>query len=177
MALSLGSSLIDFSLPATDGNTYTPHATLDGQKALAVVFTCNHCPYVLAWEDRMIAAANDYAAQGVRFLLIGANDAEKYPADSFEKMVEHAAEKSFPFPYLHDESQATARAYGAERTPEIFLFDANGVLAYHGAPDDNYEDPDSVTQTYLRDAIEAVLAGNTPAVASTPPKGCSIKWK
>jgi peroxiredoxin len=176
MALSIGADLIPFALPATDGNT---HSTADyaDNAALAVVFTCNHCPYVLAWEDRLIAAQKDYADKGVQFLMICSNDAEKYPTDSFDAMRTHADEKGFPFPYLHDESQAIAQAYGAERTPEIFLFDTAGKLQYHGAPDDNYEQPEAVQQTFLRDALDAVLAGETPATASTPPKGCTIKWK
>lgn len=176
MALALGSDLIDFSLPATDGNTYST-TQYEASPALAIVFTCNHCPYVLAWEDRLIAAQNDYAAKGVQFLMICANDAEKYPADSFEAMKTHGEEKGFPFPYLHDDTQDIAKAYGAERTPEIFLFDAERKLAYHGAPDDNYEQPENVSETYLRDALDALLAGEPPAIASTPPKGCSIKWK
>lgn len=176
MTLAPGADLIAFELPATDGNTYSTAQFAD-KAALAVVFTCNHCPYVLAWEDRLIAAQNDYADQGVQFLMICSNDAEKYPTDNFEAMTTHAAEKAFPFPYLHDESQDIAKAYGAERTPEIFLFDNNGKLAYHGAPDDNHERPEDVQHTYLRDALDAVLAGNTPATATTPPKGCTIKWK
>jgi peroxiredoxin len=174
--LSIGDNAIPFELPGIDGQTYSLDQYGD-QQAIAVIFSCNHCPYVLAWEDRLIQLQADYADKGVQFIAINANDAEKYPADSFDGMKSHAAEKNMNFPYLHDESQEIARAYGAERTPEIFLFDSTGKLRYHGAPDDNYENPDAVSQQYLRDALEAVLSGSAPATAETPPKGCTIKWK
>mgnify|MGYP001408019135 CR=1 FL=1 len=174
--LSLGDNAIPFELPATDGAYYS----LDnyGDKvAVAVIFSCNHCPYVLAWEDRIIKLQADYADKGVQFIAINANNAESHPVDSFDKMQDHAKEKQFNFPYLRDEDQTVASAYGAERTPEIFLFDADRTLRYHGAPDDNYENPEGVTQPYFRDALEAVLAGTAPAIAETAPKGCTIKWK
>lgn len=174
--LQPGDAAIDFTLPGIDGESYTLEDYRD-KTAVAVIFSCNHCPYVLAWEDRLIAAQADYADRGVQFLLINANDATKKPADSFEGMQAHAAEKGFNFPYLHDESQEVAKAYGAERTPEIFLFDQKGVLRYHGAPDDNYEDPGAVQAHYLRDALDAVLEGEMPPTAQTPPQGCTIKWK
>jgi len=176
MALSIGDKVIDFSLPATDGATYGTES-FDDAEALAVVFTCNHCPYALAWEPRLIEIQADYADRGVRLVGISANDADKYPADSFEKMTEHAAENNWNFPYLYDESQEIAAAYGAERTPEVFLFDKEGTLRYHGAPDDNYEDPESVEAAYFRDALDAVLGGDAPDVQETPPVGCTIKWK
>lgn len=174
--LQIGDKAIDFTLTGIDDNQ---HKLSDyaGSGALALIFTCNHCPYVLAWEDRLIQLQADFADRGVRFVAICANDSEKYPTDSFPAMKEHAAEKGFNFPYLHDETQEVARAYGAERTPEIFLFDQNGALRYHGAPDDNYDDPSAVAAHYLRDALEAVLAGNAPETATTPPVGCTIKWK
>lgn len=176
MALALGEKAIPFDLPGVDGQQHKL-ADYSDKKAVVVIFSCNHCPYVLAWEDRIIQLQADYAGKGVQFLAISANDAEKYPADSFPKMQEHAQEKGFNFPYLYDESQEIARAYGAERTPEIFLFDQAGVLRYHGTVDDNYEDPSAVTATYFRDALEAVLAGKDPETADTVPVGCTIKWK
>jgi peroxiredoxin len=175
MVLKIGASAGSFTLPGVDGKTHA----LDNYKdkaAVAVVFTCNHCPYVLAWEDRLIDIQRDYADRGVQVLAICANDAAKYPADSFENMQKHAVEKGFNFPYLHDESQEVARAYDAERTPEIFLLDKDGVLRYHGKIDDNYENPAAVTETYFRDALDAVLAGETPNVPETAPVGCTIKW-
>lgn len=174
--LKTGDNAIPFTLPGIDDKD---HALDDyGDKAaVAVIFSCNHCPYVLAWEDRMIELQGEYADKGVQFVAVGPNDAKKYPEDSFPNMKRHAAEKGFNFPYLRDESQEIARAYGAERTPEVFLFDKNGVLRYHGAIDDNYDNPNAVRQHYLRDAIEAVLADQEPATATTSPVGCTIKWK
>lgn len=176
MALRIGDTAPAFELKNIDGTLLTLDS-LKGAPALAVIFSCNHCPYVLAWEDRLIQIQNDYAARGVRFVLICANDAVKYPTDNFDAMKSHAAEKGFPFPYLHDASQEVARAYGAERTPEVFLFDADAKLAYHGAPDDNYDSAAAVRQHYLRDALDAVLAGNAPATPETQAQGCTIKWK
>jgi peroxiredoxin len=105
-----------------------------------VVFTCNHCQYARAWEDRLIDIQADYAGRGVQLVAISANDAKKYPDDSFPRMKERSEEKGFNFPYLYDEFQKVARAYGAARTPEIFLFDKGGTLRYHGTVDDNYDE-------------------------------------
>jgi peroxiredoxin len=174
--LKIGDKAIPFALPGVDDRE---HALADyaDKEVVAVVFSCNHCPYVLAWEDRMIQVQADYADQGVQLIAIGANDAEKYPADGFPKMKERAQAKGFNFPYLHDETQEVARFYGAERTPEFFVFDKGGVLRYHGALDDNYDNLNGVKSQYVRDALDAVLAGDAPAVAETPPVGCTIKWK
>ena len=174
--LQPGDRAIAFSLPGVDGKS---HGLSDygDKEAVAVVFTCNHCPYARAWEDRFVQIQADYASKGVQLLAINANDAERYPADNFDAMKQRAQEKGFNFPYLHDGTQEVAREYGAERTPEIFLVDKNGVLQYHGAPDDNHEDPSAVQQQYLRAALDAVLAGNAPPVPQTPPVGCTIKWK
>jgi peroxiredoxin len=174
--LEFGDVALPFELPAVDGQTYSLAALAEGKKATAVVFMCNHCPYVLAWLDRLIAVAKDYAGQGVALAGINANDANKYPADSFENMQNLARERGLPFPYLHDESQEIAAAYGAQRTPEIFLFDDDLRLRYHGAPDDNYDEPQAA-EPYLRQALDAVLGGSTPSVVETPPVGCTIKWK
>jgi peroxiredoxin len=174
--LHIGDEAIPFTLPGVDGGEHSLAELAEGKKATAVIFICNHCPYVLGWMDRLKSAARNYAGQGVAFAGINANDARKYPADSFENMVELAGEWDLPFPYLWDESQEVAAAYGAERTPEIFLFDGNMRLRYHGAPDDN-RDETQVSQTYLRDALDAVLGGREPAVPDTEPVGCTIKWK
>jgi peroxiredoxin len=176
-AIAPGTKVPAFSLPATDGKTYASDSLLADARALAVVFTCNHCPYAQAWEGRINNLAQEYGAKGVRLVAVSANDAKKYPADGFDKMKERAEQKKFVFPYLYDESQAVAQAFGATRTPEVFIFDAEGVLRYHGAPDDNYEDENAVKQSYARDAIEAVLNGQQIAAAQTPPVGCTIKWK
>ena len=125
----------------------------------------------------MVQIQTDYASKGAQLIAINANDAVKYPEDSFEKMKERVKEKHFNFPYLRDETQEVARAYGAERTPEVFLFDKAGTLRYHGVIDDNYDDPAAVKVKYLRDAIDAVLSGKQPPTAETKPVGCTIKWK
>lgn len=176
MTLAHSERLIPFTLRSTDGGTITTDQFTD-RPVLAVVFWCNHCPYVKAWEDRMIALQREYAGRGVQIVLINSNDPVAYPDDSFEAMQARAREKAYPFPYLFDETQAIARAYGATRTPEVFLFDRDRTLRYHGAPDDNYEDPRAVSSPYLRVAIEALLAGREPPTAETAPRGCTIKWK
>jgi len=175
--LLTGDSLIDFTLPATDGDTYHASEIAQKSKALAVVFTCNHCPYARAWEDRINQIARDYAGQGVFLLAINANDATKYPGDSFEQMVKRATEKQFVFPYLQDESQVVAHAYGAQRTPEFFIFDAAGKLCYHGSPDDNYEEGQAVKHSYVREALDAILADQEVTIPEAAVLGCTIKWK
>jgi peroxiredoxin len=174
--INIGDPARDFSLPATDGATCSL-ADFQGKKALAVVFSCVHCPYVLAWEDRLIELGRQYRDKGLAMALVCSNDPVKYPADNFQSMSRHAIEKEFPFPFLHDETQAVARSFGAERTPEVFLFDEERKLVYQGAPDDNHEDPATVRVAYLRDAIEAVLADKPVPAARTSPVGCTIKWK
>ncbi len=175
MTLSLGAAAPPFDLPGVDGRN---HALDDYAvaPALAVIWSCNHCPYVQAWEGRMIELQRDYGARGVRLVAISSNDAERYPADSFEAMQERARERGFNFDYLYDGDQAVARAYGPERTPEVFLFDGDRRLVYHGAIDDSY-DEERVSRHHLRDALDAVLAGREPAEAETPPVGCTVKWR
>jgi peroxiredoxin len=175
MTLTLATEAPPFELPGVDGSNHSLDDYADAP-VLAVVWSCNHCPYVLAWEDRMSAIQRDYADRGVRLVAINSNDAESYPADSFGAMKAHAAEKAFPFDYLHDEDQSVAQVYGPERTPEVFLFDADRRLVYHGAIDDS-RDEDAVSESYLRDAIDAVLEGRDPERSDTPPVGCSIKWR
>jgi peroxiredoxin len=174
--VKIGDAALDFELPGVDGNSYSLAAIGEGKNATAVVWMCNHCPYVLAWLDRLAAVAKDYAGQGVAFAAINSNDPAKYAADDFEGMQKLAKERALPFPYLHDETQEVATAYAAERTPEIFLFDGDLKLRYHGAPDDNYEE-DQAQVPYLRNALDAVLAGQAPPIAETPAVGCTIKWK
>lgn len=164
-----------FDLPGVDGRNHTLEEYADAP-VLVLIQSCNHCPYVLAWEGRINDLAREYADRGVRFVAINSNDAQAYPQDSFEAMVEHAREAGYVFDYLYDESQEVARALGSERTPECFVYDAERRLVYHGAVDDNREEH-AVTQRYLRDAIEAVLAGTAPPVAETPPVGCTVKWR
>lgn len=170
---AIGEPAPKFSLPATDGVEHQP----GGAPATVLVFTCNHCPYALAWHQRTVDVARDYAARGVRVLAINPNDAERYPRDSPRAMSERVEAGEFDgVPYLRDESQDVAGAYDARTTPDVFVVDAGGVLRYHGAPDCDYEDP-SQNASYLRDALDAILAGSAPAIAETEPIGCSIKWK
>ncbi len=174
--LRIGDKALPFNLPGVDGKNHSL-ADYAGKNVTVVIFSCNHCPYVRAWEDRMVQIQADYEARGVQLVAINANDASKYPDDSFPKMKERARDKHFNFPYLRDESQEVAHSYGAARTPEVFLFDKTGTMRYHGAIDDNYDDPAAVKLKYLRDGLDAVLYGKAPPTADTMPVGCSIKWK
>ena len=174
MSLTLGSEAPEFTLKGVDGALHSL-AGYDGAAVLVLVQSCNHCPYVLAWEGRMSAVQRDYADRGVVLVAINSNDAERYPADSFAAMVGHANAQGFLFDYLYDPEQALAHALGSERTPEVFVFDRDRRLVYHGAIDDN-RDETAVDQAYLRDALDAVLRGEAPAPADTPPVGCSVKW-
>lgn len=175
--LELGQQGPGFDLPGVDGRTASLDDLLQNNRAIAVIFTCNHCPYAQAWEDRMIAIQQDYRDQGVAVVAINPNDAVKYPDDDFDRMKQRAQAEGFNFLYLRDESQAVARAYGATRTPHVFLLDDGGILRYRGAIDDNYESPQAVEHHYLRDALDAVLAGVAVDVAATQEVGCTIKWK
>ena len=175
----------EFALPDTEGNTHSLYEAAGGAGAAGegggaprvVVFTCNHCPYALAWHDRIAAVARDYADRGVRVLAINSNDAERYPADSFEAMQTRVREEGdWPMPYLHDATQDVARAYGAQTTPDVFVVDSGGAVRYRGAPDSDYGDP-SQNAAWLRGALDAVLTGSDPDPAETQPVGCSIKWK
>jgi peroxiredoxin len=172
--LAIGDEAPRFELPGTDDSE---HAFPDDGKPTVVVFTCNHCPYALAWHDRISEAARDYAERGVSFVAVNPNDAERYPADSFDAMRERVeADGGWPLPYLRDESQEVARAYGAKTTPDVFVLDGQGRLRYRGAPDPDYQDP-SMNASWLREALDALLAGEEPARPETDPVGCSVKWR
>jgi len=175
MTLAIGQQAPDFTLPDTDGVDWQL-GDGNGGAATVVVFTCNHCPYARAWHDRIADAARDYADRGVRFLAINANDAERYPRDSYEAMQQRLVAEEWPMPYLRDETQAVAHAYGAQTTPDLFVLDPERRLRYRGAPDGDYDDP-SQRADWLRDALDAVLAGERPPRPETRPVGCSIKWK
>jgi peroxiredoxin len=142
-----------------------------------VIFTCNHCPFAKAWESRIVALGNAYAAKGIGVVAINSNDPKVAPDDSFEKMQERAKDKGMQFPYLVDATSGVARAFGAARTPEAFLFDKNGKLVYHGAVDDNSQDAAKVESPYLKNALDAVVAGSDVAVKETKSIGCSIKFR
>ena len=165
---TVGDTAPEFTLPDTAGQEHS----LAGPAV--VVFTCNHCPYALAWHDRIASAARDYP--DVRFYAINPNDAERYPRDSLDAMRERVEREDWPMPYLHDESQEVARAYGARTTPDLFVIDADGVLRYRGAPDADYRD-EALEAEWLRDALNCLRAGEDVPRPETEPVGCSIKWK
>jgi peroxiredoxin len=175
MTLTLGATAPAFDLPGTDGRDHTLDDYTDAD-VLVLVQSCNHCPYVQAWEGRMKAIQTDYADRGVRLVAVSSNDADAYPEDSFAAMRRRAEQERFTFDYLYDEDQSVAQALGSERTPEVFLFDRERKLLYHGAIDDS-RDERAVTQHYLRDALDAVLAGEEPEISDTPAVGCTVKWR
>jgi peroxiredoxin len=173
--MEIGQSAYDFQLPGVDGKTYSLKDFAD-KPVLVLFFWCNHCPYVKAYEDRVIQLANEFKDR-VAFVAINSNDPTQYPEDSFENMKRIAQEKNYPFPYLFDETQSVARAYKASRTPEFFVFDEERDLKYHGRFDDNWEHPNQVRHEYVRDAIRSLLENDIPHVSHVPPVGCTIKWK
>ncbi len=174
--LQIGEKAPDFSLPGVDGKTYSLEDFAD-KKLLIVVFSCNHCPYVVGSEDRMNQLYADYAPKGVGMIAINSNETENHPTDDVEHMVARAKEKGFEFAYVRDESQEVAEAYGALRTPHFYVFDADRKLRYTGRMDDNPRSPGAETTRELRDALDALLAGNTPPVEVTNPIGCNVKWQ
>lgn len=173
--MPLGTTAPSFSLPGTDGKTYSLESFADAE-VLVVVFTCNHCPYAKAVEDRLIAIQRDYAPR-VRLVAINPNDSERYPDDSFDAMVKRSSEKSYNFQYLRDESQTAARAYDAACTPDVFVFDRARALRYNGRVDDNWKEAAAVTRHELRMVLDALLAGEAIDFEVVPSMGCSIKWK
>jgi len=174
--LKIGDPLPPFRLPGTDGRSYGPEDFRD-KKTLVVIFSCNHCPTVQAYEDRMVALQREFGPKGVQLLAINPNDDQGYPEDSFENMVERAKAKGFNFPYLRDASQEVARTYGADHTPHIFVFGPERKLAYTGKIDDDWKDPSRVTRRHLAEALDALLSGRTVEEPETHAIGCSIKWK
>ena len=177
MTLRIGAHAPPFDLPATDGESHGVVAE-HNPPATVVVFTCNHCPYALAWHERIAAVARDYAEHDVVVLNINSNDAHRYPRDSFEAMVARveADPDDWPMPYLHDETQDAAEAYGAQTTPDVFVIDGEGRIAYRGAPDSDWED-ERQDADWLRGALDDVLAGRPVGLPETRPVGCSIKWR
>jgi peroxiredoxin len=172
--LPLGAPAPDFDLQGVDGKRYTL-AAFQGKPALVVIFSCNHCPYVKDYEDRMVSIQKEYAGKGVQLVAINANDEKAYPEDSFPDMVKRAEQKGFNFPYLRDESQEVVEAYGGVCTPHAFAFDGNRVLRYRGRIDDS-RDSSKVSSPDLRNALDDILQGREVRVPDTRPFGCSIKW-
>ena len=165
----------EFALPGVDGKTYR----LSDYRAdpfVLVTFWCNHCPYVQGWESRMVEIGRKYGPKGVRIFLINSNDARAYPEDRFESMVRRAKEHQYPFPYLHDESQQVAHAYGALVTPHPMLFDRDRKLLYQGRIDNDHQHIERATEHYLERALDQALGGEKVVPSERPVAGCSVKW-
>ena len=176
--MPLGTPAPDFRLPDTVSGREVSLADIRGEVATVVMFICNHCPYVKHVETELARLAEDYAEQPVGFVAISANDAEAYPADAPAEMKNNAQRLGFRFPYLHDESQDVARAYGAECTPDFFIFDADLKCVYRGQLDDSRPGNDApVDGRDLRAALDALLAGKPVSADQKPSVGCNIKWK
>lgn len=177
-ALELGAKapLAGVEMKNVDGKA-TSIAKVAGRKGTLVIFTCNSCPWVKAWEPRMVEIGNAYAKKDVGVIMINPNDPSQKSEDGFDEMVARAKKLGMAFPYAVDATSDIARAFGATRTPEAFLFDADGRLVYHGTIDDNAQKPDEVTERYLADALDAVLAGRDVPMAETKALGCTIKFR
>jgi peroxiredoxin len=175
--IALGAPATDFRLLATDGRTYALK-DVAGDKATVIVFICNHCPYVKAVIDRLTADARVLMREGIGFAAICSNDAASYPEDSFAKMGEFAKRHTFPFPYLHDETQDVARAYGAVCTPDFFGFDRDLKLKYRGRLDEGRTTPPLAgARRELVEAMRAIAANGLAPANQVPSIGCSIKWR
>jgi peroxiredoxin len=174
--LKIGDALPPFlHLQGVDGKN---HSSEDFHSdILIIVFSCNHCPYVQAYEDRMNALQGDYRSRGVTLVAINSNDEQNYPDDSFANMVERAKQKGFDFPYLRDADQTVADSFGATHTPQFFVFDRDRRLRYAGKMDDNWKEPHLVRESYLQNAIESLLSGKEVKTQETYSIGCTIKWR
>ncbi|MFG3818761.1 MULTISPECIES: thioredoxin family protein [Limnothrix] len=173
----IGKYAPDFEIPGADGKVHHFATYLGQYKAAVVIFMCNHCPYVGMYLDRLKALQAEFEPQGVTLIGINANDANQFPEDSFDAMKVFARERGLNFPYLWDPTQDVADCFGAKKTPQAFLVDANSVMRYIGAVDDSPQDPSVVTQAYLRDAITSFLDEQPIAIAFTEAIGCSVKWR
>jgi peroxiredoxin len=171
-----GDSAPAFALPGTDGKTHQLN-DFAASPYLVVTFWCNHCPYVQAWESRMVDFGRRYSARGVSVVLINSNDDSAYPEDRMERMVQRARSKQYPFPYLRDETQEVGHAYGALTTPHPMLFGPDRRLIFQGRIDDNYEDARRVKHRYLEDAVDSAMSGRPIPNPEVSVLGCSIKWK
>jgi thiol-disulfide isomerase/thioredoxin len=161
-------------LPGTDGKKYSL-ASFSDKPVLVVIFSCNNCPYVQAYEDRLISIQRDYAGKGVQLVAINSNDEGAYPEDSYPEMVKRAKEKGFNFAYLRDKDQSVVDSYGGICTPHVFAFDDKRVLRYRGRIDDS-KDPSQVKSPDLRNALDDITNGRDVRTPDTKPFGCSIKW-
>ena len=172
----LGAACPDFRLPGVDGKTYA-RDDFAAKPVLLVMFICNHCPYVKAVEDRLLRLARELEPRGVQFVAVCSNDSETYPDDAFDKLAARWRDKGYGFPYLHDDSQDAARAFGAVCTPDIFVYDQARRLVYRGRIDDSWKDESKVTRRELAAALQALVDGGPVAKEQRPSMGCSIKWR
>lgn len=173
--LALGSKAPAFTLPGTDDKDHSLES-VKGEKGTLVIFTCNHCPYAIAYQDRIIALTGEYQKKGIGVVAISSNDAESYVDDSFPMMKERAKDEGFNFPYLYDETQTVALQYGPMVTPHVFLFDSTLTLVYRGRIDDNAK-AEEVKERDLNAALTALVSGGAIAANDTKEFGCSIKWR
>lgn len=174
--MKIGTTAPDFNLPGIDEQNHVL-ADFGDKEILIVVFTCNHCPYAQAFWPRLVKLQAEFKDKSVQFMAINANDAAQYPEDAFENMRPFAEARNVNFPYLRDEEQTVATAYGALCTPHVFLFDQERKLQYQGRVDDSWRDEAAIKRHDLKNAIEAALADRSPEPAVTPAMGCSIKWR
>jgi peroxiredoxin len=173
----IGSYAPDFEIPGVDGGVHHLFRYLEQFNAVGVVFMCNHCPYVQRYVDRLKQIQAEFAPRGFTLIGINPNDADQYPDDSFEHMQQFAVDRGLNFPYLRDVTQEVAQSFGAERTPQVFLLNRQGVVCYSGGIDDSPNDPAAVQVSYLRDAIAQVLDRPANTMDATAPIGCSVKWR
>ncbi len=176
LKLKIGDKAPDFNLLGVDGKAYTLDS-FRGKKILVIVFMCNHCPYVQGSIERIKAMQSEFGIKGVQVVGINANDEVNYPEDNFDKMVEYAKNKKYNFVYLRDEDQTVANAYGAQCTPECFVFDEHRKLRYHGRIDNSPKDETQVQVHDLGNAIDALIHNRKVTIELTPAIGCSIKWR
>lgn len=175
----VGDKATDFSLKNTDGKMVSMNQ-MKNAKGFIVVFTCNHCPFSIAYEDRIIALNEKYASKGYPVIAINPNDEVREPGDSYDKMIVRAKEKKFTFPYLRDQDQSIATTYGATRTPHVYILEKSGsdlIVRYIGAIDNNADEPEKADSKFVENAVESLLSGKSVSNPETKAIGCTIKWK
>lgn len=177
-ALGIGDAVParDVAMRSVDGSEVSI-ASIEGELGTLVIFSCNACPWAKAWEERIASLGNESVGRGVGVIMINSNDPEKVPEDGYDEMQRRAAKRGFRFPYVVDATSDVARAFGAARTPEAFLFDREGRLVYHGTIDDNAQSPEQVSKRYLKEALDAVVSDTAVAQAETKALGCTIKFR
>ena len=175
----VGDYAADFELPNVDGKMVSL-SNYDNAKGFVVIFTCNTCPYAKAYESRIIALDKEYAAKGFPVIAINPNDINKQPGDTMEEMQKRSKSKGYGFPYLRDDSQSVAKAFGATKTPHVYVLNKEASGKYRvefiGAIDDSPNDPNDVSDTYVENAINSLLKGEKPTVTEKRAIGCTIKW-